>query len=1307
VSEEKVEEIKKKRKGKVRIRKRTPQKPGVSPSQRRKARRKVKEEALVRSAEEELSAIRHDSSELIIVSATIDGHYCKDVLIDPGATSNFIQKQWAQGKAMRLQKLSKPLEVTLGDGKKKVGGELTHAVEVASLSTQGSEAACTLTVMNELSHQVIIGMPWMRKAGVVIDFKNMTWNGHPLFRLGEQSEKGPARLQSIQVAPEHAKRMAAILAEFPKAFSTDLRARSAADIEGAVKCRIQLKDPNCRPVKSRERRRSPKDIATLKAIVEDMLAKGLVRHSKSEWAAQAVMVKKVKDGVELEEKRPCWDYRRPNDLIKGDAFPLPLPENMFDALQGSRMFSKLDLLKGFWQIPMEEDSKAILAMSSPVGLVEPNFLPFGFKNAPGLFQREMQRVLGDRLGKGVMVFIDDILLHTRTVEEHEELVRWVLKKLCETTYYANPDKCEFFKKEISFLGHVINEKGISVQHHKVKAVASWPVPKTMKEVKGFLGLTNYYRKFVPQYSKVAIPLTEMTRKPMKPINTKIHQGVSSEGKASKNQTPKFHWGVEQQKAFEDLKARLISAPILAHPEPSQQYILNTDASGFAIAGVLSQQQTDGTVRPVAYYSYKMGPAERNYTVPEQELLAIVKATQHWRCYLEGNPHPVKIFTDHRGLQWLNTKAELNGRQARWVEDLSDFDFQVIYIPGPQNAAADALSRRADLQPTQEAGVVADAPQRPRLKLQLGAIPSVAEAAAWEVKSKALPFIAELQKAAAADPWYAGKLAETSPTDGLIRGDGLLWTAEGLLWVPDDREIRRKLLFEMHDAPTGGHLGGRKTIHKMQGVCWWPGMRREIEDYVKGCVVCAAVKPSQQLPAGLLQPLPIPHRPWESIHIDFVGPLPKTSDYYDFILVVIDKFTKMGHFIPTTTNVTAGKTAKLLIENVLKLHGLPQSIISDRDPRFTANVWQELFKAWGTELKMSSSYHPQTNAQVERLNRTLEAGLRSYAQRTKKDWAVWLPMVEAFYNSSVHESTGKTPFEMNGTLWTDATTLAVSCPSMDHVRTQGAEDVLKGMKSAWEDARQMMLQKRETMKRNADRLRRREVYLVGERVMLSTKDLSKGRTKLDDRFTGPFTITRVSGNGVNVWLDVPAEYSKLHQPFHVSRVKRYSPSDIEWGRTQVDRPLSDLVDGEPEYEVEAITGKKEELEEVEEVEAEEEEAADEEEKKEEAPPGLPNVRRSERLRGKGVSPLQGQGRRRRPVKVKEMVLRYRVLWKGYSEEEASWERAESLTHAQEAIDEYERKQDALKGEGGMGVHYLHTIVRNDQGGPATLQTVVVV
>jgi RNase H-like domain found in reverse transcriptase/Reverse transcriptase (RNA-dependent DNA polymerase)/Integrase zinc binding domain/Chromo (CHRromatin Organisation MOdifier) domain/gag-polyprotein putative aspartyl protease len=1263
---------------------------------RRRRKRKERDKALVQAATALLGAVQHDSAQLIVISAVIDGHRCDDVLVDAGASSNFVREDWVKEASLPVKRMRGALKVTLADGK--VAARLTHAVQVQSLQIQGSSAPCTLTVMGQLSHQVIVGLPWLRRAGVAIDYKHLRWNGQPIHRAWSKGVDG-VQLQELIVDPEHTQRMKAILTEYPAAFSRELRPRTVEDIAKAIKATVTLRDPNVRPARDRERRKSPADIAALTAAVQEMLDKGLIRPSSSEWVSQAVMVKKYRDGVELKEKRPCWDYRRVNDLIKGDAFPLPLPENMFDVLQGSRVFSKLDLTKGFWQIPLDEASKAILAMSTPIGLMEPNYMPFGMKNAPAIFQREMQRVFMVRLGNAVLVFIDDILIFTKTVEEHEEAVRWVLRRLCEEGYYANPDKCEFFMKEVSFLGHVINEHGIHVQQHKVKAVRDWPTPTSRTQVKAFLGLTGYYRKFVSGYSRVAMPLTELTK-------------ISR----------RFEWGAEQQRAFDQLKEGLTSAPVLAHPDPTRQYLLNTDASGFAIAAVLSQQQEDGKVRPVAYYSRKMNSAERNYDVHDKELLAIVMAVKHWRCYLDGSPHPTKVLTDHKGLQWLNSKAELTGRQARWVELLADVEYEVSYIPGKQNAVADALSRREDLEAKVEDPAVEGGRQQlqaPRLKIHLAEVQGAVteERPLWESRVQALTFRDELKKAAAADPWYSAKLSETAPTDGLLRGDGLLWTEDGRFYVPDDREVQSKLLYEVHDAPTGGHMGERKTLNKMQRTCYWHGMQKDIEDYVRGCQVCAAVKSRQKAPAGLLQPLPIPHRPWEVITLDLMGPLPMSEDHHSAVWAVTCKFSKQVHLIATSMKVTSEKTARLLIDHVFKLHGLPRTIISDRDPRFTAGLWRAVFKAWGTRLAMSSSYHPQTDGQTERYMRVLAAGLRAYADKRQRDWPKCLSMIEAFYNSSRHESTGQTPFEMNGVVWTDAMTLALSSPMMDGIKSQSAEDILTDMRRTWEDARRMLLVRREKMKAEADRHRTEERYAVGDQVLLSTRHLSTHSSKLDDPFVGPFAVTRVSDNGVNIWLELPRQYRRLHQPFHVEKLKRFVPSAVEWSRQQEDRPLPEMVDGAPMYEVEMLLGKRTAQEWVD-VQPEDAVTVDSSEDvyagtstptptEKVVEDAEVTVRRSARLASKPSSqPTAAPRPTRKPRRVRQLVTRYLVKWKGYGVEEATWERASNLQlHAQEAIDEYEYRQAQERGEETVGVQCVHSL-RSEADGSLFLLTAVV-
>jgi hypothetical protein len=422
-----------------------------------------------------------------------------------------------------------------------------------------------------------------------------------------------------------------------------------------------------------------------------------------------------------------------------------------------------------------------------------------------------------------------------------------------------------------------------------------------------------------------------------------------------------------------------------------------------------------------------------------------------------------------------------------------------------------------------------------------------------------------------------------------------------------------------------------------------------------------------------------------ISIDFVGPLPRTPDHFDMILVVVDKFSKMAHFIATTSHATAKHTAKLLLEHVIRLHGVPEAIISDRGTQFTAKLFRKVWDQLGTDLRLSTAYHPQSDGQTERVNRELEQQLRWHADKTGTNWKEWLSVVEMQYNSTQHSSTNKTPFEMNGTNWKDPFALALQKPGTE-TKGDGAEEMLRELRITWEDARQVMLRQREQQKKYADQRRRDEQYQVGDLVMLSTKDLAQGRTKLSDRYAGPFRVAEVRDNGVNVRLDLPAAFKRIHPVFHVEKIKRFTESRQDWpGRPEVERPPPVLVDGTEQYWAKRILDKRVVQTEVDIRETiESEQTPSTEEKKTEwaLDPQQP-------VQGRRISPRDHASSRTRDArtlpsssrpktrirKVKKNITEFLVEWEGYDLAHATWEPEDNLlaSNCQELINDYYRRQ----------------------------------
>ena len=1167
---------------------------------------------------------QQQNDKLIVTKGSVGGRTCRDMLVDSGATACFVRRRWAVSHKLPITPLPQAVTVTLADST----SQLSAVDEVhADTKIRGSVVHTRMLVLDDLPHDVIIGMPWLDAARVTIGFgPPRRWNGQLIDSNDvlsiRQADNTAELLAAVRERTPNG-RVQQLLTEYSDVFKATLPPTTGEQRKDAVHFSITLKDAACAPVKQRERRLTPAKRAAALEWVREEVAAGRMEQGTGEWSAQLVFAAKYKDD-QLVGWRLCGDYRDLNAQTRSDAEPLPLPEEILDQLQGSSIFSKLDLLKGFNQIPVAVDSRPYMAVSTPDGLYQPTVMPFGARNAPGAFQREMRRVLRDRLHKGVEVFIDDVIIHGGSEDEHMVLLRWVLQRLRDEHYYAHPEKCEFMMDEVSFLGHVVSAAGIAMQQHKVAAVREWPVPTTRREVRAFLGLAGYYRRFVQGFSKVAEPLSLLT-----------------------GELVAWTWGEAQQSAFQELKDRLCSAPLLVYANPNRPYVLQTDASDCAVGAVLSQRQDEGGEQPIAFWSHKLNKAEYNYSATEKELLAIVLACEYWAGYLEGSQFPVLVRTDHQPLTWLNTRPVVTARLARWVVRLTGYDFKIDYVKGKENVVADALSRRSDIEAVarKEIDEVRSKGQGERVRLAAAETGESEIGMVDEGQSELIVNIESLwdrmREAAKGDANYVRRLAGKQEDDKWERRDGLLWSSDGAVWVPDSRELRTLVLQLAHDW--AGHFGMSRTLGKLRQHCVWDGMTREVEDYCRSCVTCAVHKSANQRPGGVLRQLPIPAEPWESIGIDFVGPFPPSASGNDCIMVIVDRFSKMVLLAPCKLAIN-GKQAGILALNMLLPHAaVPKSIVSDRDVRFTGSCWSQMWAHIGARLDMSTAYHPQTDGQTERTNRTIQTLIRMYVTDRKGDWEDWLQMAAAAYNSTVHESTGKSPAEMN---YPGRSVDPLAWAMKGHKQAgdnEVAAKMLDSLRGVWNEARARLVVEREKQAKYADRKRRAVKYEVGQMVYLSTKNIRTARGKLRERWAGPFIIKAVEANGTAVKLELPAQW-KVHRTFHVSLVKPYVDSRYQWpGRAQQDRVVPVIVDGEVEWEIESIIGKC-----VEQV--------------------------TEHVKREVTSQPSRLGLRARKryetVPVTRDVVHYLVKWKGYEAVEANWKPIDELGNARELIAEYE-------------------------------------
>jgi len=1168
-----------------------------------------------KSQPEFLSAcLNSTGSQSTVFSGSVSGASAK-VKMDTGASHCFLDQSFADWNG--FARLPTRTRVQLADGSEATA---VHKCFVR-LNLQGHISDITCYVIDtEQQYDVILGENWLKRFQVDISYRSETctaFKNAAKYVLRPLSDPTPCRPASVHslllgaVQVQKLQRQGCVRSFMIQVSDSNLnpgnKHESASpspeiqkiihDFQDLTQPRETLPpvrdtahtiplEPGHKPPFRPIYRLSPVELAEVEKQVSELLKQGLIEPSSSPYGAPVLFVAK-KDG----SLRMCIDYRALNKITIKNKYPLPRTDQLLDSLSGAKVFSSLDLQSGYHQIRIPDEDVPKTAFRTPFGHYQFKVLSFGLTNAPATFQATMNHIFRPYLNKFVVVYIDDILVFSKSHEEHLEHLRIVMQILRDNDFKIKLSKCEFEKPEVKFLGHIVGAQGVKVDTDKISVVQKWQRPTHLSALRSFLGLAQYFRKFIKDFSAIATPLTDLTKK---------------------NQP--YVWDENCEFAFERIKYKLTHAPVLALPDFNKPFEVICDASVEGIGAVLVQEG-----RPIAYESRKLQPAEVRYTTGEQELLAVVHALKTWRCYLEGPEFTV--LTDHNPLVHLNTQPNLSRRQARWMEYLQRFRFNWLYKPGKDNAAADALSRYPpDSTKLSALNVVTllavrtrsgqrgdpraeyhQPSKRPRRKNQPPPPPEFGEnssplapreqnttpsegclsdpAASNAARPPSQRDTSVVTGTALSDPTAAmvddvlsdvrraysedEKFKNPKFTKNLHFANGF-WYFNGRLVIPNVDTVRRAILHDCHDPPYCGHVGALKTKKLVERSFWWPSLDKDVRQYVSTCHSCQSNKATTQKAAGELTPLPVPNEPWESVSMDFIIHLPQTKEGHDAILVVVDRLTKMTHLIPTVTKVSAEGTARLFVDHVWRLHGYPRHLITDRDSRFTSIFWQELQKVCGMRGHKSTSFHPQSDGQTERMNRVLEDMLRHYVSPLQDDWDAHLATAEFAINNSYQESVKNTPFRLNygrdphtPMKWTLKTPHTCKVPSVDEFITNLRKN-LESAKAALHAAQQRQ-------KYYADTKRRPAHFSVGDEVMLSTQNLKlrlPGTPKLMPKWVGPLkVIERV--NQVAYRLELPPTL-RVHGVFHVSLLKPYR-SD---GRTQPP-PLSFNMDGEEFFRVERI------------------------------------------------------------------------------------------------------------------------------------------
>ena len=980
--------------------------------------------------------------------------------------------------------------------------------------------------------------------------------------------------------------------------NVDLFATGMKDLVGTDIVRHEIDTGDARPIRKRTYRQSPQMMREMEKQVDEMLEAGILEPSDSPWSSPCLLIKK--SGVN--EYRFVNDLRGVNQLTKPIHWPMPTMEDIFDTVadRSPTIFSNIDLKHAYFQIKLTDDSKPKTAFTVGGKHYQYTRMVMGLSNSAQCWQRLLTRVLSDMLFKYAIVYLDDVLVLSRNFTEHMCHLRMLFQKFRQSNLRMNGKKCKFAVDQVKYLGHILSGSGVAVDSSKFDLISGWPTPKTSKQVKSFLGVASYYRRFIERFSQLSAPLRELI---------------------AKDKT--FNWGKEQQDAFDELKSKLCNPPVLRFPDSRREYFLETDASIQGISYILGQRDDEGRKYVVSYGGRGLRPCERRWPVTQLECLALLSGIKEYHVYLAGRPF--SVYTDHLSLKFLQSlKVSANNRLARWALALQPYTFEINYKEGKKLTAADGLSRR----PYEEAEVdedddelaedsfiteitpdlfetVISSKQKKRRQQNRDQITAL-DGELEEVENRSDIAAATTQVTGSIDlsqqhdvaklqrecPDYKpifdyieeGILPQEEKTarkivfesEQFIIDDGILYhlfhprtkrmdeivPIVKQLCIP--RILREELMVAYHD--NNCHVGQERLYNSLKMKYWFPLMYSAVLQYVASCALCQKTKTSQHQKRAPLKPLEVVE-PFGRVHMDFVGPLPQTTEGYRHILIVVDSTTLYVEAFPTKST-TAEEVAEILYKEIIARYGVMREILTDQGSSFKNKLIAQLCKLLNIKHRFSSPHHPQTDGKAERMVQTVIRSLRLICD-TQTQWAEKLTPVLMSYRSTVTMAIGTSPYhalygrEMVTGIDTNLLQDFSKSPNMQSYMTH----LVPRLKLTHDIVQQNLRDGQIKSKQRYDENSEEPKMQVGEKVLMHDPTTKTGECpKLKKRWRGPFMIVDRSTDGLSYKLRDCETGKELRSHIHANRLKRFNDDrDVFFNKhnimskTTLDSPSSTIND----------------------------------------------------------------------------------------------------------------------------------------------------